>query len=100
MTLVDSVLVAMFAASALLPIVGLLGLWREAKDLAQAVLKAAGDDPEQTSFGQFDVLIRHQTRRARHGVLSASLDLIWIGLGVAVGAAASIWSVVIAALAV
>ena len=90
------VIVFLYAASAALPVWGLVGLYRtavkDAKSYKNAPVAAGG---EGTTFGQMNVLVGFFHRAQLGRPQAAIRDFVFIGLGVFFGAVASIWSVVL-----
>ena len=89
------VIIAMYAASAVLPILGLWGLYRTALSDAHTYRAApVSADGEGPTFGQFNVLVKFLHEATLGRPQAAMRDFIFIGLGVLLGAAASVWSVI------
>lgn len=87
------VIVIMYIGSAALPVWGLVGLYRTAVRDAETYAKApvTGDGSAPT-YGQFNVLVSFLHTATKNRPRAALLDFMVIGLGVGLGAGASIWA--------
>lgn len=87
------VIIVLYLAAALLPFLGLLGIFRgareEAKERAAAIAERASGVP---TLGDVDVMIATSWGLPAATLERAKCDLWLIGTGLGCGAAASIWS--------
>ncbi|MBM7471712.1 hypothetical protein [Subtercola frigoramans] len=89
-----TLLILLTLASALLPLIGLVGLYRSAMAQRKEYDAAAPKSGEHNAMtiGQFNVLAQSQHRAVVERPFAAKRDLVLIGGGIGLAAAASIWS--------
>ncbi|MEB0286771.1 hypothetical protein QN345_00115 [Cryobacterium sp. 10I1] len=88
-------IVGLYVGSAVLPAIGLWGLYRTAVgDTRTYEVAPTSANGEGTTFGQMNVLVDFLSRAALGRPQAAIRDFVFIGSGLLLGAVASIWSVV------
>lgn len=88
------ILCLMFGLSAVLPICGVVGLYRTATREARLYAGAESTgDGEGPSFGQFNVMTRFMHEAIPTRPKEVRSQFVSIGAGVLLAAAASIWAV-------
>jgi hypothetical protein len=92
MTWMQAVVVVLFAASALLPLCGLFGLYRDARRVVLEL--SAGQDTKNPDTGKWQVtdFMKVMTSEVKNRPANILFDFVLIGGGVVCGAVASIWS--------
>ncbi|AWB85501.1 hypothetical protein [Mycetocola zhujimingii] len=97
-------IILMYVLSALLPLLGLWGLYRtatrDAREYSAATYGGPGqpnDEPDMPTIDQSAVLLQIAHRATEGRPQAAVADFVYIGLGVFLGAAASIWTLLLPA---
>jgi len=87
-----ALVISLYVLSAVLPLTGLALIFLRARSESAELAKAPKSPTGATSFGQFDVLVKHLHAASETRPKAVLRDFIFIGVGVGSGAIGSLLS--------